>query len=108
MNFERYWERGGASKLRSRSSSRDVKEAAREIWKRALKFGRTDNNYNDLSFPEYWNAEKIGEHIDEKNKGRFFFKIDKAAMEEVWNDALELGDAGGSFRFSSTNNHFIS
>lgn len=95
VTFDKYWDEGGASQLRKRSSSQEVKEAARQIWQKALKHGRTDNDYVNMSFVQFWKAEGIGEEIDRKNRWRLIFTIDKsgmkAAMREIWDDAVEIG-----------------
>lgn len=111
MNFNEYWNKGGASKLRNRSSSREIKEAAKRVWDKALKHGRTDNSFVDMSFPEWWNEEGYGERIDEKNRWSFFFRIDKGAMKEaireVWDDAAEFGERKTkSINFDSSNTSF--
>lgn len=109
MNFDEYWNQGGASKLRERRSSGDVKEAAEKIWNTALKHGRTDNNFVNMSFAEYWNEEGIGDRIDEKNRWGLFFTIDKegmkAAMSEIWNHAVRRGEVE-SITFDSSNTSF--
>lgn len=105
MDFDNYWDQGGASQFRNASSS-DIKEDARAIWNVAQKYGRTDNNFVDLSFPEFWNEEGIGEDIDEKNRGRWIFKIDKSAvkeaMREIWDDAVMHGSGVEKGKIGST------
>lgn len=96
MKFEEYWDCGGASKLRVRSSTSEVKEAAKFIWNKALKHGRTNNNFVNMSFTEYWSKEGIGDRIDQKNRWSLIFKIDKSAMKnamrEIWDDAVNVGE----------------
>lgn len=110
MSFKEYWNRGGASKLQRRPTSSEVKKSARWIWNKAMKHGRTDNKYVDMSFSEFWDREGIGDRIDQKNQCSFFFRIDKTGMKEdvreIWDDAVEFGEREkSSIQFSKNNAH---
>lgn len=110
ITFDEYWNQGGASRLQKRSTSSDVKESAEWIWNKALKHGRTDNKYVNMSFPEVWNKEGIGDRIDRKNRWSLLFKIDKTemkeALREIWDDSVEYGKKPeSSFQVSRNNTH---